>query len=209
MDESAGMILDSDDRITSGSHGEYQWLISTAHYIGILIKRTPEVVLNRYLAVTSIDSGTPRLTAAQERAGWQSRQGIAYGPKIQSTENLLDYQVHGDNAPGFDEWYVFTEPRDLGVIHTAHPMVEEFTPRPGHIVVFVNYYEFVMDREDPLNRVFVDLLWKQLEWIQPESYIADCDKCLAFITKNRDFFETVHETLKRDYVEGQVAEPKK
>jgi hypothetical protein len=206
MDESAEMMLDSDDRITSGSHGEYQWLISTVHYVGTLIKRTPEVVLNRYLAVTSIDSGTPRLAEAQERAGWQLRKGVAYSPRLRDVEQLPDYQVHGEDAAGFDGWYIFTEPRDLG--EASHGNV--FTDlQPGRTLVFASYFDFVLDTVDAEQKELIDRFWKQLEWIQPESYIADCDKCLTFVTKNHGFFEIVHESLKKDYIEAQVAEPRK
>jgi hypothetical protein len=202
---SAEMKLDIDDRITSGHHGEYRWLISTAHYIGTLVKRNPEVVLNRYLAVTSTDSGTPRLAEAQERAGWQLRKGVAYSPTLGCVEQLPDYQVHGEDAVGFDEWYLFTEPRDLG--ETSHGNV--FTDlQPGRTLVFANYFGFVLDTADAEQKQLIDRFWKQLEWIQPESYIADCDKCLTFVTKNRDFFETVHETLKKITSKGQVAEPR-
>jgi hypothetical protein len=41
----------------------------------------------------------------------------------------------------------------------------------------------------------VSLFWKQLEWIQPESYIADGDVLLTFASRNKDIFIAVSNSL--------------
>ena len=53
-----------------GAHGEYQWLIMLDCDISTLLRLCPDVVLNKYLAVTSIDSGTLQLNDQENRDGW-------------------------------------------------------------------------------------------------------------------------------------------
>ena len=73
MDDSPGCIV-------TGSRGSYLWLTSSEDYIGTLMQSCPEVLLGRYLAVTSIDSGSRWLTERQKIAGWELRRGVAYSP---------------------------------------------------------------------------------------------------------------------------------
>ena len=179
--------------MTTGSHASYFWLVSPEQYIGTLMRQRPEVVLDQYVAVTSVDSGVPRLTERHERLGWQCRQGVCYSPKLRATDELLDYQLHGENVAGFDEWYVFTEPADLGEAVSGHPVMEL---RPGRTLVFVNYYNFAIDTTDEVaGRGLIDLFWQQLERIRPESYIADTSESLTFLTRNRGLFDSVAKGL--------------
>ncbi len=45
-----------------GSYGEYQWLTIVERDITSLLRHCPEVVLDKYIAVTRIDGGSLRLT---------------------------------------------------------------------------------------------------------------------------------------------------
>jgi len=63
--------------VTVGVHGEYEWLASE-HCLDDLLKLCPEIVLGKYIAVTSVDSGHYFPTAKELAAGWESRSGIAY-----------------------------------------------------------------------------------------------------------------------------------
>ena len=86
----------------------------------------------KYLAVTSLDSGPVFLSEKEKIAGWQSRNDIAYSPQVQ----LPDQLPHG----GFDEWYVFDSPRDLGQLWRGN--VFETPKAGGHIADFVNFGDF-------------------------------------------------------------------
>jgi len=55
-----------ENEISTGYRGDYQWLTSDEDYMGTLVRLCPEVFLGRYLAVTSVDSGSPRLTERQQ-----------------------------------------------------------------------------------------------------------------------------------------------
>jgi hypothetical protein len=48
---------------------------------------------------------------------------------------------------------------------------------------------------DPEMTTLVSLFWKQLDWIQPESYIADADIFLTFVSRNEDIFVAVRNAL--------------
>jgi hypothetical protein len=41
----------------------------------------------------------------------------------------------------------------------------------------------------------VSLFWKQLDWIQAESYIADADIFLTFVSRNEDIFVAARNAL--------------
>jgi hypothetical protein len=41
----------------------------------------------------------------------------------------------------------------------------------------------------------VSLFWKQLDWIQPQSYIADGNAFLIFVTLDKDLFIAVRQAF--------------
>ncbi len=171
----------SPEPLAIGSHGAYKWL-SSRHDLDDLLKLCPDVVLGKYLAVTSIDSGYRSPSAEETSAGWESRRGIAYSPLIRSVEKLL--------RGGWDEWYVFAQPADLGVSRLGENIFDSAL-KAGEVGVFVNY-GFTLhlpERAGP-----ADLFWNQVDHIQPESYIADNDY-LTFVTRDESLFGAVAKAL--------------
>jgi hypothetical protein len=133
-------------------------------------------VLGKYVAVTSFDSGSLDLDDKEKAAGWESRKGIAYSPRIQSVGTLPE-------RGGFDEWYVFATAVDLG--EKGRGNIFEAPLSPGQVEVLVNFAEgFDLHQPNEL----VPLFWRQLEWIRPESYIADTHHLLTFVSTNRNIF---------------------
>ena len=63
----------------------------------------------------------------------------------------------------------------------------------GHVAVFVNYVSLDLDTHDELARLF----WKQLARVQPESYVADADDHLTFVSRDPELFSRVQAALKR------------
>jgi len=118
----------------AGKRGEYRWLTcANDTYMGTIVNRCPEVLLGRYVAITSIESGVPRLTEQQQQAGWECRGGVAYSRAIQSVDELF-YQRDGSDSPGYDEWYVFETSVDLGEISLNHPFIGAATRQPEHLM---------------------------------------------------------------------------
>jgi len=172
--------------LTTGSQGAYVWLTSAQHDLGGLLKQCPQVLLGKYIAVTSLDSGPLTLTDEERTAGWQTRNEIAYSPKIQSAKQL----PYGECA-GFDEWYVFESPFDLGRLR--HGNIFEAPLTQGQVSTFVNFLDFAL--HNPEVGELVQLFWKQLDWIQPQSYIADGNAFLTFVTRDKELFATVFKAL--------------
>jgi len=174
-------------RVTFGSHGIYEWLVADEDID--LPKICPEIVLGKYVAITSIDSGAYIPDEHERAAGWDSHGKIAYSPKIVNADDLPR------SPEAYDEWYVFPRPVDLGNSHLAEN-VFEVAQAPGHVSVFVNYHGFAFDRPDALTELF----WKQIEWIRPESYIAD-GLYLNFATANKRLFGSIHNALNALHLE--------
>lgn len=61
-----------------------------------------------------------------------------------------------------------------------------------HVSVFVNY-NFAFHQGD-IMKVFADMFWKQIAWIQPESYVADND-FLSFVTAKKALFAAVRDAV--------------
>jgi hypothetical protein len=170
----------------TGSHGAYLWLTADQRDLQSFLQRCPRVLVGKYIAVTSQDSGPLIVTDEQRLAGWQSRNDIPYSPQMQSAERIR----YGACA-GFDEWYVFQSPFDLGQLR--HDNVLESSMTPGHVFTFVNYFGFALHEPEAQN--LLDLFWKQLGWIQPESFIADGALFPTFASRNKDLFASVCQAL--------------
>jgi hypothetical protein len=111
-----------------GSHGLYEWFVTDQQFD--LLQLCPEVVLGKYIAITSIDSGPLVPTDEETAAGWESRGKVAYSPKVQ--------KIKGLPREGWDEWYIFANPADLGTSHLQEN-VFEMPQEQRHVSVFVNY----------------------------------------------------------------------
>ncbi len=165
-----------------GSHGLYEWLVTDQQFD--LLRLCPEIVLGKYVAVTSFDSGVLVPDRKEKASGWKSQGGIAYSPKIQSAGDLPQ--------AGWNEWYIFDEVVDLGTSHLSENIFE-VPQKQGHVSVLVNY-GFALhppERTDGLATLF----WQQLARIRPESYIADNDY-LSFVSMNKVLFANVRDAVK-------------
>jgi hypothetical protein len=167
--------------LTTGSQGLYEWLVTDQQFG--LLQICPEIVLGQYVAITSIDSGAFVPTEEEMVAGWQSRGRIAYSPQVRSVEEIP--------SAGWDEWYIFDTPVDLGVSHLAEN-VFEVPQEQGHLSVFVNY-AFAL--HPPERASLATLFWPQIARIRPESYVADNDY-LTFVTMNKRLFAALRYALK-------------
>jgi hypothetical protein len=65
---------------------------------------------------------------------------------------------------------------------------------PGQVCAFVNF-SFGFALHNPEMSDLVSLFWKQIDWIQPESYIADGDVLLTFVSRDEDIFASVRNAL--------------
>jgi hypothetical protein len=164
-----------------GSEGSYDWLVSDQQFD--LLRLCPQIVLGKYVAITSIDSGALEPSEAEATAGWQSRGKIAYSPQVQSIEEIP--------SAGWDEWYIFDKPVDLGLSHLTENIFE-MPQEAGHVSDFVNY-GFAL--HPPERAKLAYLFWPQIDRIRPESYVADNDY-LTFVSASKDLFSSVLDAVK-------------
>ena len=167
--------------LTVGSQGLYEWLVTDENFD--LLQVCPEVALGKYVAISSIDSSEFVPTDEETANGWQSRGRIAYSPKIKNVEDVPH--------EGWDEWYIFDNPSDLGTSHLAENIFE-VPQEQGHVSVFVNY-GFALHPSERAG--LVDLFWPQIVRLRPESYVSDNDY-LTFVSMNRALFANVHDAVK-------------
>lgn len=168
-----------------GDNGPYHWLTDVTHRIDDVLAFCPEVVLGKYLAVTSCDSAPLNIGFERlEKAGWHSENEIAYSPQITSLKLLPPHGL-------YDEWYVLEEPTTLQGL--AADAISARESGPGRLITFVNYAEFVFD---PGNEHLADSFWRQIELIRPHSYLAESDpRWLTFVTRDGTLFNSVHNGL--------------
>jgi hypothetical protein len=170
--------------VTVGVHGEYEWLAS-AHCIDDLLRLCPEIVLGKYVAVTSVDSGCYFPTAEELAAGWEGRNGIAYSPKIENAEAIP--------REGWDEWYVFEDRVDLGGMAARESNPFQASLTPGEVYAFVNYNDLALHR--PEMESIAPYFWKQFDWIRPRTYISESGDYLVVISTDRKQFATARKAL--------------
>jgi hypothetical protein len=177
-------MRDADHLLQTGSTNYYQWLVSTDRQLDVL-ECCPDVVLGKYVAITSFDSGALRLTEGQRSAGWVSRGEIAYSPEIQHV-NMVPQAY-------FSELYVFGAPTNLGVLADPSTNIFESEMQQGQVHTFVN---FDFGFHDPEYADLAHMFWRQLGWMKAESYLAQNDY-LIFVTANARVFAPVYEALRQ------------
>ena len=176
----------------TGVHGPYKWL-EADHDLLEFLSFCPGAIVGRHIAITAVDSGSYCPSERDRAAGWFSSGSIAYSPRLEAVD-MLPERCCCRECYGFDEWYIFdTEPAPLGSICDSN-VFETAISRPN-VFQFINFGGFQLS--DPQMNPITDLFWKQMEWIQPESYVGDGNKCLVFVSSNHEVFCIVHDALSR------------
>jgi hypothetical protein len=175
-------VRDADHLLQTGSTNGYRWLVSSDRQLDVL-ECCPDVVVGKYVAITSFDSGSLGLTEAERTAGWVSQKEIAYSPEIQNA-NIVPQAY-------FSKLYVFGAPTNLGVLADPKKNIFESEMQQGQVHPFVN---FDFGFHDPEYADLARMFWQQLSWIKAESYLAQNDY-LIFVTANPELFARVYEAL--------------
>jgi hypothetical protein len=179
--------LNSD--VVTGVNGEYHW-IETEHDFAAFLALCPEVISDRHLAITALDSGSFVPSEADRAKGWTDSGGIAYGPRLQSMADLPN-NSYGE-CSRYDEWYVFDGlPELLGVLSRGNAFTAELAR--GTVFPFINFFGFRLS--DSAMADVADLFWRQMAWVQAESYLGSGSDCLIFATRNQGLFESIRDTL--------------
>lgn len=146
----------------AGRKADYYWIEwdERSKFLKDLLSEYPQLVIDKYLVNTSFDSGSLSLSSEEIEQGWHTKDSLTFSPQIKTVESISGY--------GYDEWYVFNSPKTM-----------------GDIEVFVNYLGFSLHQS-----MFAEIqkaFWKQIELLQPESFLAEGDNLIC-VTKAENLF---------------------
>lgn len=166
-----------------GQHGAFHWIQAPEGTLLTLLRCCPELVVGRFVAVMSFDSGPYRLTSTDVAAGWRSDGAIAYSPRISGIEQL----PMGE----WDEWYVLKQARalppvDVVVNHAG------FSPEPA--ATATESGRRAMDTLDAYAAERLERFWSQLETIRPLAWVAEGDG-LSVVLSDASLAQSVFEAV--------------
>lgn len=163
-----------------GKHKDYYWLTNERQDFSIrsFLKHYPDLLINKYLAITAFDSGPVALTKEEKESGFYSLHDVVFSPTL--TTELVGRLPH----TGFTEWYLSPQPFDEA--------------RFVGIDLFVNYCPFFFDAESARESDYdveffsalADKFWAQLLLTNAEVYLAD-GGTFFLATTDRSVFEAI------------------
>jgi hypothetical protein len=174
---------------TVGSHGDYEWLVTTAcvnyFLLDDFLQLCPEIVLGKWVAITSIDSGGYFPNDEEKAEGWERHGDIAYSPRVSNTDSLP--------RDGWDEWYVFEAPFRLAQLAAQERNVFVEPHSEDEVCDFVNLNMNLHSDDTTIANLF----WGQLDKIRPQTYIAESDPYLTIVCADKKLFAAVQNAVAR------------
>ncbi len=167
--------------------GAYEWL-EADYNLPEFVRLCPGAVEGKYLAITSRDSGIFIPSGADIAAGWRTAGG-SHTARVFDQLEICPMTASAGIAALLTNGMCSNLRRKLELCRD-----NVFTAEiaPGSVFAFVKYY---FCPSDPKFQPITNLFWKQIEWMQPESYIADGSDCLIFATRDKTLFASVHAAL--------------
>ncbi|CAE6824552.1 hypothetical protein [Paraburkholderia haematera] len=156
---------EGEERVTrTGERAGYrivEWNDGTDGAIEDLVLCYPELVLGRYVAIASCDSGPYAPTDEEFTAGWSKIGALAVSPLVKVISQLP--------MPGFDEWYVYDR-------------LLKLEPHAN----FVNRLGF-----SPLNvdDTYTEEFWRQVIKLEPLHVLGSGTPGLFLVTRDKTLFE--------------------
>lgn len=168
-----------------GKNGKWMWLTSKATGLRDVVERCPQFVIDKFVLVTSLDSGSLLLDESRLQSGW-----TYMGKEAQSADSAIDADARDFTlsprvkntsilpTEWYDEWYVFPSP-----------------PQIGSLEVFVNDPDFCLTighigLHEVVPYKFEEQFWMQIERVNPFSFISD-NGVLSFATSDGSLYEQV------------------
>lgn len=167
---------------TVGFRDSYEWLVTDEDFD--LLELCPEIVLGKYLAVTSIDSS--QLIPTRKRRQLVGRAVRMLLTVRRSTMVKTCRVTGGTNG-------ISSTLRPTSATAILQKTSFEVPQEPGHLSVFVNY-GFALHPPERADLTLTRMFWAQMTRIQPESYVADNDD-LTFVSANKTIFASVRDRV--------------
>jgi len=155
------------DRIFTGSHGKWSWLI-VRDIIPNLARLVANAHIGQRLCITAFDSGPLSPSPEEETLGWTSYADIMVSPPL-----TADIRIP---CGEFDEWYVFpSPPKSLAVTDRYVNYMDFNLADPTMLAASYDptWDQSGLDWLVPLQEKF----WSEINRLAPSSYIAsgDCE----------------------------------
>ncbi len=149
-----------------GNYKNYYWVEwqERNKFLRNLLSKFPQIVLGKYLVNTSFDSGSLMLDDEEIAQGWHKYNDLAISSSITDVKS-----IHSDQ---YDEWYIFNSPKTF-----------------DNYEVFVNYGGFSL--HNPTYKELQERFWQQLEYLTPESFLAEGDHLIC-VTKDVNLFNLLN-----------------
>ena len=177
--------------MTTGTRGEYSWIQADLRLHDFLAL-CPEVIADKYLAITAVDSGSFGLSESDRAKGWIERGGIAYSPRV-PTPKALPSNCCCRGCYGFDEWYIFySRPEPMGRICKTNVFATEIAP--PNVFAFINFGGFSLS--DPDMTEVTELFWQQMSSVLHDAYLGDGEDWLIFISRDSKLFAAAERALR-------------
>jgi hypothetical protein len=149
----------------TGHRGAYRWIVWNSQFLEELVSAIPQLVIGKFVIITSFDSG-PFVPSAEETGrGWAMKSGLAYSPQIKTPDDLPHDQ--------YDEWYIYLGKRELD---------------PPEVFINFSGFQLRYYAADVGLHGLLERFWLQMEKLQPESYLAEGGS-LIFATRDEALYE--------------------
>lgn len=168
-----------------GKNDKWMWVTSKAACLSEVVEGCPQLFVDRFVFITSFDSGLVQLNEEMLNAGWKHmgkrrknfewsgdewEDPLALSPRI-SDPTILPIDT-------YDEWYVFFSAPQIDTVEVF--VNWGFSPTFGH----TGMHELRTHPE--LEEHF----WAQMNELNPHAYIAD-NESLSFVTADAARYEQV------------------
>ena len=179
-----------------GEHDGYRWFEIVPETPGLerLAGALPEIVVGKYVAITSFDSGPLRLSSEQLAKGWTSVADVAYSPQVQDPKDIP--------ADQYDEWWIFDAPAKMESSRMFINNTGFRLSTPKDTVDDPTWDLAAQQHWAGVQRGWQDELWKLVRENEPTSYLASNGQ-LIFITRDTDLAARVEEWLRSQRELGQ------
>lgn len=161
------------------------WLNSKAPCLADIVELCPQMVIDRFVFITSIDSGLVQLDEDRLKAGWKpmGKRRKNFDWSHDECENPLALSPRVSNpvilpTGTYDEWYLFTKEPQIDTVEVFAN--GNFSPTFGYAEMKENHAHVELEQH----------FWNQIAELDPLAYIAD-NQSFSFVTQDTSLYEQV------------------
>jgi hypothetical protein len=164
----------------TGNYKEYYWFESHEINLNSLIRKTPELLIGKYLIITHFDGGNFVPNENEVNIGWENENGITYADKV--TKRILKMNIY-DN---YDQWILMAEKIKINKIsdfvnHDYFSLIDWKNENKN--LKNVDDSNFINQFENE-RKILKEKFWNEIEKIKLTTFISDGAKFI-YVTDNQ------------------------